>query len=200
MTKAVFNTIINEGNNAVHTDVEFADSNLIYKDEDFTEDFYYDECDQLCRRLLTQRIGEKYGLIFILMCATDLTVEELCNLKWCDIDFENRVLNVRPQTHNDAHESVTSTYDRSLHLSNKLHNILESVQIVYKNELKDSEYIIRDKPGNKYDPQELIYLWNQYVDDLFGKTLCFEDARKICADNLYINGFYTDIRKHDVNN
>lgn len=109
-----------------------------------------------------------YTPIFIDV-LTGLRISELCGLRWCDIDFDNKVLTVNHQLIHDKRLNVlvlTDLKTTSSHRTITLPNIL----INYLQELKanrgacETDYVVLDRKDYKYTPRNLSMNFTKKVN------------------------------------
>ena len=100
-----------------------------------------------------------YTPIFIDV-LTGLRIGELCGLRWCDIDLDNKILTVNHQLIHDKRLKVLMLGDlktTSSHRTITLPNIL----VQYLKDLKasrnanDNDYVVLDRNDYKYTPRNL---------------------------------------------
>lgn len=90
---------------------------------------------------------------------TGLRLGELCGLRWCDINFDSKHLNVRHQIINDkknksllfTNKLKTLTSYRKVTLPNILINHLKSI----KGNALDTDYVILNRDGGMCNPRNL---------------------------------------------
>ncbi|WP_405317157.1 tyrosine-type recombinase/integrase [Faecalibacillus faecis] len=100
---------------------------------------------------------------------TGLRIGELCGLRWCDIDFDNKILTVNHQLIHDKRLKVLvlgKLKTESSHRTITLPNIL----IDYLQELKndrganDTDYVVLDRKDYKYTPRNLSMNFTKKVN------------------------------------
>lgn len=119
-----------------------------------------------------------YTPIFIEL-FTGLRIGELCGLRWCDIDLENRFLKVSNQVVNDklnktlifTNKLKTKTSYRKITLPNVLIDYLKSI----KGNHKKDEFVILSREGTMCNPRNLSMNFSKAISK-YKKSI--EDFKK----------------------
>lgn len=100
-----------------------------------------------------------YTPIFIDV-LTGLRIGELCGLRWCDVDLDNKVLTVNHQLIHDKRLKVlmlgdlkTTSSHRTITLPNVLVEYLKDLKTTRK--ANDNDYVVLDRNDYKYTPRNL---------------------------------------------
>ncbi|AQR98151.1 transposase [Clostridium saccharoperbutylacetonicum] len=115
----------------------------------------------------------------LITVLTGLRIGELCGLRWCDIDFDNKYLSVRNQVINDkvsksllfTDKLKTLTSYRKITIPKILINHLKSI----KGNVLDTDFIILTREGEMCNPRNLSMNFTKKVSKY---KLSLEDFEK----------------------
>ena len=100
---------------------------------------------------------------------TGLRIGELCGLRWCDIDFDNKILTVNHQLIHDKRLKVLVLGKLKTESSHRIIT-LPNILIDYLQELKndrganDTDYVVLDRKDYKYTPRNLSMNFTKKVN------------------------------------
>ena len=119
--------------------------------------------------------GDRMEIVVKLACYLGLRREEICGLKWDNIDFDNKVISIseaRVQVGKDIFVKGTKS-DASTRKDFICDDLLEVLKNEYKKQQEDKEYF-----GDEYDNQGLVVVWDNgkpyrpgYISELFTKII-----------------------------
>lgn len=133
----------------------------------------------------------------ILIClCTGVRIGEVCSFQRKDIDFQNRLINVRTtvqrlKINGDTKTSLVVTAPKS----RKSYRVIPMTEFLYKklwdyqlNELEENQYILgrRNVP---YDPRTLQYAFQRVLEECKIDHIKFHGLRHTFATNCARNGF-----------
>ena len=123
---------------------------------------------------------------------------EVAELKWSDVDLENRVVHIsRSRVETDEGIIIKSTKSeagiRDIPLSSEMLNIFKSEYSKYESKLGnknfvDSQYVICKPNGEAYVPTSISQRWDRFRDSNNLKKVRFHDLRHTCATLMIANG------------
>lgn len=99
-----------------------------------------------------------YTPVFIDL-LTGLRIAELCGLRWCDIDFENKIMKVRNQVIQDK-KTKELVFSRILKTDSSYRDItMPNILIEFLKELKgsalESDFVLLSRDGNMCNPRNV---------------------------------------------
>lgn len=121
--------------------------------------------------------NDRMGIVIVLAGALGLRREEIAGLKWCNIDFENDLINIveaRTQAGNNViiEDTKTLSSHRILSMPSAVKTLLlynKSIQDEQKELLKDNylytDYVVVWENGEPYRPNYLSDLFKKIIDD-----------------------------------
>jgi integrase len=136
---------------------------------------YYDA--EQASNLLKAVNNNRLELPSLLGICAGLRREEMCGLKWSDIDFESRIMTIqgaRTMAGSEVIEKGTKndSSTRQLHIADKLYEVLkrekakqEENKAIFKTEYIENDYVIVWENGKPYRPNYLSELFTKFVKD-----------------------------------
>lgn len=156
----------------------------------------YDDAE--VKEILNKAEGKDIYLLLALDICVGLRRGEISELKWSDIDFENKVIHItRSRVTADSQVFIKDPKSkagiRNIYYSNHLATILKEEYEKYKEKakkpgFKDMGYVIYKKNGEPYKPDSISQKWRRFYIANDIKEARFHDLRHTCATLMIAKG------------
>ena len=138
-----------------------------------------------------------YGYAFILMLCTGVRPCEVLGFKWCDVDFDNRTINVRRNVVTFKNQSTgkyevvvqntlkTKKSKRTLYLNDTAVYALEKLKAY---QVTNSQFVVSGKDGGFLAPQQLRRTFYRMLDSVSVPKHNLYCLRHTFATQLFAKG------------
>lgn len=107
------------------------------------------------KRFFNQEMKSSARNVFLMLLNTGMRFGELANLRWADIDFENKLITIRSR---ENFTPKTRNSNRIIPMNTTVFNILSSL---YDKNIKDEDFVMKSEKGQQIRERYLYGLCNK---------------------------------------
>lgn len=151
------------------------------------QDEYYTETE--VKAFFSQKIYPTYRLAFLGLYLTGMRFEEMANLKWKNVDLDERIIEVRSQ---DGFRTKTSSSERDIPISDLLIQELMKLQPQSKD-----EFVFKSRQGAKLRERRTLEICKSIAAEAgISKTAHLHKFRHTFSSLLSQYGVAYEVREH----